>query len=98
MICPRCESSVLVELDRQGITIDRCETCRGVWLDRGELEKLIARETQPAAERPRDDREYAAAVPGEPPRRYRRADSDDGDDDDRRHYGKKRSAWWDIFD
>lgn len=98
MICPRCESSALVELDRQGITIDRCETCRGVWLDRGELEKLIARETQPvAAERPRDDRD-AAYPPGEPPRRYRRADSDHDDDDDRRYHGKKRSSWWDIFD
>ena len=40
MNCPRCETSSLVEVDRSGITIDRCERCRGIWLDRGELEKL----------------------------------------------------------
>jgi hypothetical protein len=31
------------ELDRDGITIDRCRSCRGIWLDRGELERLTAR-------------------------------------------------------
>jgi len=98
MNCPRCETASLTELDRQGITIDRCEGCRGVWLDRGELEKLIARESRA------DDRSQAAPAlagdpAGEPPRRYRRADSDHDDDDDRaRGHGKRRSAWWDIFD
>lgn len=42
MICPRCTTPTLAELDRSGIQIDRCSRCRGVWLDRGELEKLIA--------------------------------------------------------
>ncbi len=96
MNCPRCESAPLLELDRQGLTIDRCDRCRGVWLDRGELEKLIARETAAAAGadgRPREEQ----ALAGEPPRRYRRADSDDGDDE-RRHHGKRRSSWWEIFD
>ena len=43
MNCPRCESSTLLEIDRDGITLERCKSCRGIWLDRGELEKLIAR-------------------------------------------------------
>ena len=42
MHSPRCESITLIEFDRDGVTIDRCGTCRGIWLDRGELEKLIA--------------------------------------------------------
>lgn len=49
MDCPRCTGAPLVETDRDGITLDRCERCRGIWLDRGELEKLLARGT--AAER-----------------------------------------------
>ncbi len=91
MHCPRCDSDSLVETDRQGITIDRCQSCRGVWLDRGELEKLIARESEDIL-----DSGTAARGNVEAPRRYRRADSDH-EEDDRRH-GKRRSAWWDIFD
>ena len=43
MQCPRCETASLTELDRDGVTIDRCDRCRGVWLDRGELDKIIER-------------------------------------------------------
>jgi len=46
MTCPVC-STTLVAKDRDGIEIDACPTCRGVWLDRGELEKLITRAAQP---------------------------------------------------
>jgi Zn-finger nucleic acid-binding protein len=46
MKCPRCESEALDERDRDGIVIDVCKSCRGLWLDRGELEKLIARATR----------------------------------------------------
>jgi Zn-finger nucleic acid-binding protein len=43
MNCPRCATSPLTEKERDGITIDICPQCRGVWLDRGELERLQAR-------------------------------------------------------
>ncbi len=46
MICPRCNKPTLEEKDRDGITIDVCQVCRGIWLDRGELERLIARVDQ----------------------------------------------------
>ena len=46
MKCPRCEGSILDERDRDGVTIDVCRECRGVWLDRGELEKLVSRASQ----------------------------------------------------
>lgn len=42
MKCPNCEE-VLVMADRQGIEIDYCPKCRGVWLDKGELDKIIER-------------------------------------------------------
>jgi hypothetical protein len=40
--CPRCDAGVLDERERQGVVVDVCPSCRGVWLDRGELEKLLA--------------------------------------------------------
>lgn len=43
MNCPVCKDAALVLADRQGIEIDYCPRCRGVWLDRGELDKLIER-------------------------------------------------------
>ena len=43
MNCPACESEKLVMSERQGIEIDYCPNCRGVWLDRGELDKIIDR-------------------------------------------------------
>ena len=54
MPCPVCNVS-LVMSDRQGIEIDYCPQCRGVWLDRGELDKIIERsaaEIAPAPARP----------------------------------------------
>ncbi len=100
MNCPRCESSTLVEKDRDGITIDRCDRCRGIWLDRGELEKLIARAGA--------DDEVGILPPERPPERRRDDDSDRyrvGDDrgnrdrDDYHHKKKKRGSWLgDIFE
>ena len=42
MNCPNCKIP-LVMSDRQGIEIDYCPECRGIWLDRGELDKIIER-------------------------------------------------------
>src|SRR3546814_1038957 len=47
MQCP-IDKVDLVMTERQGIEIDYCPKCRGVWLDRGELDKLIERSAQPA--------------------------------------------------
>ena len=43
MQCPACKTVNLAMTDRQGIEIDYCPQCRGVWLDRGELDRLIER-------------------------------------------------------
>ena len=60
MKCPTCPEVTLVITDRQGIEIDYCPQCRGVWLDRGELDKLIEKSAAPQARqavRPDDDRD-----------------------------------------
>ena len=44
MKCPNCIET-LVMADRQGVEIDYCPNCRGVWLDKGELDKIIERST-----------------------------------------------------
>jgi Zn-finger nucleic acid-binding protein len=49
MACPVCRTS-LVMSERQGIEIDYCPTCRGVWLDRGELDKIVERSAPASAE------------------------------------------------
>ncbi|PJE31476.1 hypothetical protein SAMN06297129_1610 [Pseudooceanicola antarcticus] len=48
MRCP-VDGTELLMTDRQGVEIDYCPTCRGVWLDRGELDKIIERSAEPAA-------------------------------------------------
>ena len=102
LTCPKCESPMR-SYERSGITVDQCTGCRGVFLDRGELERLVD------AEGAFYDR--AAPEPSAPPPRepeYRRPDRNDDDDDDwRRHGGhgygghrkrKKKSFLDDVFD
>ena len=48
MQCP-VDGTTLVMADRQGVEIDYCPHCRGVWLDRGELDKIIERSVPAAA-------------------------------------------------
>lgn len=92
MLCPVCNVELRLA-DRQGVEIDYCPQCRGVWLDRGELEKLIERSTSmPYAnegyeERSQHSREY---------RGERHGDKHGGD----RHRGERRrgSFLGDLFD
>ena len=61
MRCPTCPDSTLVMADRSGVEIDYCPVCRGVWLDRGELDKIIER-AAPQAPAPAQHR-YSAPPP-----------------------------------
>lgn len=103
MLCPRCQIELTIT-DRQGVEIDFCPRCRGAWLDRGELDKVVDRSL--------------AGMPGaahrgvnDPARSQRWQDDDDYDDDDdrRRRYGqegyhypngsRRRRSWLgDLFD
>ncbi|WP_421787806.1 zf-TFIIB domain-containing protein [Hyphobacterium sp.] len=53
MKCP-IDGETLVIADRQGVEIDYCPKCRGVWLDRGELDKIIERSEAPRAAAPQE--------------------------------------------
>ena len=44
MKCPVCKDVTLLMSEKKGVEIDYCQECRGIWLDRGELEKLIEKE------------------------------------------------------
>ena len=44
MKCPVCKDVTLLMSEKRGVEIDYCPECRGIWLDRGELEKLISNE------------------------------------------------------
>lgn len=68
MKCPTCVSTTLVMSERQGVEIDYCPQCRGVWLDRGELDKLLERAAaQPAAPSPSPNSHYRGDQHAPPP-------------------------------
>lgn len=58
-VCPNC-SSAMTEISRRGVFVDVCPNCRGVWLDGGELEKLLATADAGAAATPRQEPRYAS--------------------------------------
>ncbi len=107
MRCP-VDNETLVMADRNGVEIDYCPKCRGVWLDRGELDKVIERAgAAPAAAQPmavpvppqsipHPDPQAAHPQAQRPEPRYR----DDDDDDDRRRkpYRKRESFLTELFD
>ena len=62
-VCPR-DGTELVEVERSGVRIDACRTCRGVWLDRGELDKVLERESQAIDRRDEDDEAFLREVAG----------------------------------
>ena len=97
MKCP-IDQTDLVMSERQGVEIDYCPQCRGVWLDRGELDKILDRAADQPTTRPAEAPSY-----GTPPRdarydepRYdeRRYDDDHyRDSRDPRYRKKKRESW-----
>jgi Zn-finger nucleic acid-binding protein len=79
MKCPSCEE-LLVMTERQGVEIDYCPKCRGVWLDKGELDKII---------------EKSAAVESNQQlkrndEKRRQTDDDDDDDDDDNFFNSRK--------
>ena len=58
MACP-VDGATLVMSERSGIEIDYCPTCRGVWLDRGELDKIIERNNEASAPAPQAQQQQA---------------------------------------
>lgn len=76
MKCPICKVVNLVMADRQGIEIDYCPECRGVWLDRGELDKLSERSAaQPSPPREREAYHDRSQSPDKRDHRYKKKES-----------------------
>lgn len=105
MKCP-IDNADLVMTERQGIEIDYCPKCRGVWLDRGELDKIIDRASEAAPSQPAPQQQAAFAQPAPGPFSYPERQHDprryDHDDDRYKHHGyrhKKRKGFLgELFD
>lgn len=93
MKCP-IDGEILVVADRSGVEIDYCPKCRGVWLDRGELDKIIDRSATVVP--------LPESFPQAHPEEFRSGNAYDDDDDDfRKRKGRRRgrdSFLSDIFD
>ena len=100
MTCPRCNVPLIIA-QREGVEIDHCPQCRGIWLDRGELDVLIEKATQTMYR----SNDYKNEDP------YKRShDSHHDDDDDRYEHssrgneynnqnrGRKKGFLADLFD
>ncbi len=109
LMCPN-DNAAMQTLERDGVQFDMCPSCRGVWLDRGELEKLMAAATEdgrtsappPQQAAPQPYPPQAAPQPwGQPQSGYReppRYKDDRYRDDDYKYRKKKRDSIFDIFD
>ena len=107
LVCPKCQG-LMRTYERSGVTVDQCTECRGIFLDRGELERLVdaeqgwQRSHSASRERYDDDereRDHGPRFPNP------FGDRDDDDDDyDRRRYGqgshkrRKKSFFDELFD
>tara|TARA_R110001583_G_scaffold167425_2_gene320226 strand:- start:9637 stop:9927 length:291 start_codon:yes stop_codon:yes gene_type:complete len=87
MKCPHCDT-LLQMTDRQGIEIDYCPSCRGVWLDRGELDKTIERSTQAYGRNPEPRR----SQPQRSDYQHQKHDRQGS------HYKKRKSFLGELFD
>lgn len=111
MLCPRCKVELRMS-DRQNVEIDYCPDCRGIWLDRGELDKIIDRSLMvppggvpaagyvaPAAERAPVP-EHRRDDDDDDRERYRRSDDDHPESQRRNAYSGMRKRGWlgDILD
>ncbi|WP_379923640.1 zf-TFIIB domain-containing protein [Erythrobacter sp. R86502] len=97
LLCPN-DNSPMQTVDRDGVQFDMCPTCRRVWLDRGELEKLMAGAQDNASPPPSKNRAPPPQQPyyGDQGERGERGER--GEYGDRTGYRKKRSSIFDIFD
>src|SRR5690606_13614717 len=109
LMCPN-DNTAMQTLDRSGVQFDMCPSCRGVWLDRGELEKLMESATadgrasvpqsapQPAPSAYAQPRQAPPPQPQAQPWGGHGYRDDRHRDDDYRYKKKKRDSIFDIFD
>jgi Zn-finger nucleic acid-binding protein len=84
MKCPVCDVDLLLS-ERQGVEIDYCPKCRGIWLDRGELDKIVEKYNKDDENRDADKRlKYDDSV------KYQDSKSDE-------HYHKNEKVYYDKY-
>ena len=98
MLCPVCKTVNLAMTDRQGIEVDYCPACRGIWLDRGELDRLIERAER--AEYSERAGQSAAPAPAQAPPQYGHPNPAPQHSHEGYRHGKKRpkSLLGELFD
>ena len=105
LICPKCQSKMR-SFERSGVTVDQCKQCSGIFLDRGELEHLLAAEARFLGIEPLDPAQAVPRIPDyDAPRRpaaddRKRAERAHGEDRKLRVKTKKRKKTFleDFFD
>lgn len=107
LLCPNCNASMQA-VQRSGVELDMCPQCRGVWLDRGELEKILAGARETETEQQQVQQRFEREVQDfhrDPDDWRKRHPYDEGAkryryDDDHYRYRKKKKGFdlFDIFD
>lgn len=89
MKCPTCKEVPLTMSERQGIEIDYCPQCRGVWLDRGELDKIIEKSLASTQDAPPQQQPGQPQVVYQPGPHYSK---------DQYKYKRRKSFLEELFD
>lgn len=96
MKCPVCKDVTLLMSEKKGVEIDYCPECRGIWLDRGELEKLIQSEEKYVSSREHEYCKYSDHYDHDDHDHYK--SHHDYDKDSYYRKKKKESFLGDLFD
>jgi uncharacterized protein len=94
MKCPRCANINLNLAERQGVELDYCPECRGIWFDRGELDKIIERSYAELGKQSHPDVAHASRHEQRPFSEYRHNDHDYNHD----KHQRKKSWLSELFD
>jgi len=100
LVCANCQVNMQA-LNRAGVEFDMCPTCRGVWLDRGELEKIIqgARDDEPPSRQQAAPAPHAQKLPRSEAYRERGEHGESGEYGERgRADPRRRKRGFDLFD
>jgi Zn-finger nucleic acid-binding protein len=104
LVCPKCQGHMRT-YERSGVTVDQCADCRGIFLDRGELERLVdAEQGWQRSHSGSRDRDHERQREREPSFPMPFGDRYDDDDDDHRRYSqgsgkrRKKSFFDELFD
>ena len=92
MKCPVCKDVTLLMSEKHGVEIDYCPQCRGIWLDRGELDKIVQRAKEMEREYDRDEDRYDCWDSDE--KRYQ---SREQEYDSHRNYRKEKDRYDDSY-